>query len=349
VLVAVAVGLIAVEEVTILLGFLVHERVGEVLLWVGGPTLAAVVGTWAFRRITGRSLWGPRRWRWSDVGWGLAAGVLVLLSDTVLGVLFDLVVEDPGADVQGWIEDALLATPVLVAVGLALATPFAEEVVFRGFVLRGFEARFPTWVAVAVSSLLFGLLHLENLDPLGWLHVISATVAGAIFALALLKAGHLLAAVTAHVLVNVVATGIGLFLGSTALLTVGPAGDLPSIELEVGACARVDLEAGQAVDEESEVDCDEPHDVEVASRDELPGGPFDDVTFDDREVARVADEACRESFEAYVGADWLDSDHDYLPVLPDPDRWEDGERELVCLVVPWADDELTEPARGSGR
>lgn len=330
-------------------GFAVSDAVGDVVLWVGAPLLSVALGTVLFRAVTGRSVWGERRWRWSDLGWGALFGLAVVVSDTVLGVLFDLVVTDPGAPVQGWIDDAMVATPVLVAVGVSLATPFGEEVVCRGFLLRGFEARFSRWFAVAASSLIFGLLHLENLDPLGWLHVVSATAAGVLFALALLRTGHLIAAVTAHVVVNGLYTVLGLLAGGTLVVTVGPAGDVPTIDLDVGSCAEVAWWDGDAIAADTEVACDAPHDLEVASRGPLPGGPFDEVTPEDVEVARAADEACLEVFESYVGADWDESIYDYVPVLPDLDRWAAGDRELHCLVVPWDADAITEPARGSGR
>jgi membrane protease YdiL (CAAX protease family) len=348
-LLALAGVLLVSEGVSIELAFLAGPAVGDAVLWVGGPLLAAALGTLLFRVVTGRSVWGERRWRWSDLGWGALFGVAVLVTDVVLGTLFDLVVSEPGTPVQGWIDDAMTSTPLLVALGVSLATPFGEEVVCRGFLLRGFEARTSRWFAVAASSVIFGLLHLENLDPLGWLHVISATLAGVLFALALLRTGHLVAAVTAHVVVNTLYTVLGLLAGGTLFLTVGPDGDLPVVDLDVGACALLDRDDPAALDATSEVDCDGPHDVEVAWVGTLPGGPYPDESPDEGEVAAAADEACLDAFETYVDRDWETSVFDYVPVLPDLDRWEAGERELVCLVVPWEDDELTEPARGSGR
>jgi membrane protease YdiL (CAAX protease family) len=337
--------LLVVEEALIGLAFLGGDGPGDLMLWVGGPALTAVLGSVVYRHVTGRSIWGARRCRWSDLGWGVLVGLLILVVDTALGFLFDLVVTDQGAPVQGWIDDAMAATPLLVGLGVAVATPFGEEVVVRGVLLRGLEARTSRWVAVAVSSLIFGLLHLENLDPLGWLHVTSATIAGVLFALALIRSGHLIAAVTAHVVVNGVYTVVGLFTAGAGMLTIGPAGDVPTIDLDVGSCAVAEWWDGDALDAASEVDCDEPHDVEVAHRERLDAGA--EVTLD--QVADDADVTCLEAFERYVDQDWETSAFDYVTALPDEERWADGDRELVCLVVPWEDDEFTEPARGSGR
>jgi membrane protease YdiL (CAAX protease family) len=348
-LVGLAVGLLVVEEGLIGTSFLVGPVVGDWMLWIGAPLVSAVVGSILYRSVSGRSVWGQRRPRWSDLAWGAAFGGLVMLSDLILATVFDLVVSDPGAPVQAWLDEAMMATPLLVGLGVSLATPLGEEVVFRGPLLRGVEARWPRWVAVVISSLLFGLVHLENLDPEGWLHVIGATIAGVLFALALLRAGHLLAAVTAHVVVNGTYTIVGLVAAGTLVWTVGPAGDVPSVDLGVGDCASAAWWDGEAIDAASEVACDDTHDLEVASRGHLPGGPWGDDALEDAALASAADDACRDVFEAYVGSAWKTSSLDYVALLPDPDRWADGDRELICLVVPYDDEVLGEPARGSGR
>jgi membrane protease YdiL (CAAX protease family) len=347
VLVVLALALLAGETVAIEVAYLVSERVGDVVLWVLGPAGAAVLGALAYRAVTGRSVWGERSWQVSDLGWGVLAGLVVIGLDNLVWSLFDLFVSDPGEDVQGWIDGAMQATPWLVAIGVSVATPFGEEVVCRGVLLRGLDAPLPTWVAVAGSSLLFGLLHLEDLGPTGLVHVGTSALAGVVFAVVVLRTGHLIAGVVAHLVVNGVYTVLGLLTGGAVLLTVGPTGDLPAVDLEVGACATAAWWDGEAVDAASEVPCTDPHDLEAAARLELPGGPWEDVAHDDQGVADVADERCLDEFERYVGIDWADSTLDVVAVVPDQERWAAGERELVCLVVPWEADQLEEPAQGS--
>jgi membrane protease YdiL (CAAX protease family) len=342
------VGLFVGEGVAVELGYLLDLAVGDVVLWVLGPLGVALGGSLLYRAVTGTSLWGERRPGWGDLGWGVLAGVTVLVVDLGLYAVFDAFVPDPGAPVQGWIDDAMAATPWLVGLGVSLATPLGEEVAFRGLLLRGFGAPLRTSLAVAASSVAFGLVHLENVGPSGWIHVVSAGLAGAVFALAVLRAGHLVAGVVAHVVVNAAYTVVGVVAGGLLVWTVGPGGDLPALELEVGECAAVDWWEGQAVDRGSVVPCTEPHDLEVASRGALPGGPWDEVDLDDGRVADAAEDACLDAFERYVDADWDTSSFDHLPVLPSAERWDAGDRELVCLVVPWDDDRLTEPAEGSG-
>jgi len=45
----------------------------------------------------------------------------------------------------------------------ALVCPIYEELIFRGWILAMLVRRHPNWVAIAVSSLLFGILHLRNI------------------------------------------------------------------------------------------------------------------------------------------------------------------------------------------
>ncbi|HEX9595227.1 MAG TPA: type II CAAX endopeptidase family protein [Candidatus Saccharimonadales bacterium] len=48
---------------------------------------------------------------------------------------------------------------LLLGLLLTVFTPFSEEVIFRGFMLRGLAGRFGWTAAAVVSSLLFGLVH----------------------------------------------------------------------------------------------------------------------------------------------------------------------------------------------
>jgi len=74
-------------------------------------------------------------------------------------------------------------TYVIPAVAMALSSGLFEELFFRGVLFRSVEDMFGSWVSLAVSSLVFGLLHLAN--PAG-------TIVGAIYIS--IEAGLLLAA-----------------------------------------------------------------------------------------------------------------------------------------------------------
>lgn len=95
---------------------------------------------------------------------------------------------------DGWLLLRVLAATVTV--------PIAEELAFRGYLLRRFQAaefeavsfRAFSWSALAGSSVIFGLLHGPR-----W---IAGTLAGVIFALVVQRRGRLGNAVVAHAVAN---------------------------------------------------------------------------------------------------------------------------------------------------
>ena len=98
-----------------------------------------------------------------------------------------------------------------------LTVPMAEELAFRGFLLRrfvssDFEAvsfRTLTVFSVAASSLLFGILHGEK-----WF---VGTVAGALYAYTLHRKGRLGDAVSAHATTNALLAAYVLFFDKWSL------------------------------------------------------------------------------------------------------------------------------------
>lgn len=121
------------------------------------------------REVTELSLPGAGR-EWAigaAVGAGLYAGCVVLLM--LLGMYR--------------IEGLNPLASMVPAVAMAIKSSVFEELVFRGVLFRSVEAMAGSWIAIIVSSLVFGLLHLIN--P-------AATIAGAVYIS--IEAGLLLAA-----------------------------------------------------------------------------------------------------------------------------------------------------------
>ena len=87
-------------------------------------------------------------------------------------------------------------------IGGVVTVPIAEELAFRGFLLRRlispqFESvscRTLAWAPVLISSLGFGLLHGERWLP--------GTIAGVVFAFAMTRRGKISDAITAHAVTN---------------------------------------------------------------------------------------------------------------------------------------------------
>ena len=111
------------------------------------------------------------------MGWELGAGLLIgsLLYTACVSILIVLGVYRIDG-LNPWYF-------VIPAVAMALSSGVFEELVFRGVLFRSVEDLFGSWISLAVSSAVFGLLHLFN--P-------AATLVGAIFIS--IEAGLLLAA-----------------------------------------------------------------------------------------------------------------------------------------------------------
>jgi CAAX prenyl protease-like protein len=97
--------------------------------------------------------------------------------------------------------------------GSIAVVPLAEELAFRGFLLRWFDSenfesirwQAVSWMAILFSSAAFGLLHGER-----WL---AGTIAGALYAMAYMRRGSIGDAVAAHATTNALIAAAVLFAG----------------------------------------------------------------------------------------------------------------------------------------
>jgi exosortase E/protease (VPEID-CTERM system) len=112
---------------------------------------------------------------------------------------------------------ARIAWITLRVFGAVVMVPIAEELAFRGFLLRrlassDFESvdwRAFSWMPFLISSAAFGLLHGER-----WL---AGTIAGAVFALAQLRRGRIGEAIAAHAVANALVAAWVLIAGNWRL------------------------------------------------------------------------------------------------------------------------------------
>jgi exosortase E/protease (VPEID-CTERM system) len=158
--------------------------------------LAALVVLWAFR-----SKYRELDWRFG--GFSVVAGCAVfglwLGLDLAAGAHSSNVIAAglaslPGPARVGWL--------VLRSAAAIITVPIAEELAFRGFLIRrlisgAFEELSPrryTYAGILISSVAFGLLHGER-----WL---AGTLAGLVYAAAYLRRGRIGDAVAAHATTN---------------------------------------------------------------------------------------------------------------------------------------------------
>lgn len=91
----------------------------------------------------------------------------------------------------------------LRAVGTVIAAPIVEEIIFRGLILSRLKKAMKTWVAILISSLLFGLVHGQLL----WMTY--AFVLGMVFAAVAESAQSVTAAILFHMAFNAVSLFAG--------------------------------------------------------------------------------------------------------------------------------------------
>lgn len=88
----------------------------------------------------------------AEFGTGLLIGALMI--SAVVGTLFFM---------GYYTVDGVQFTPqILLALCIGIGPAFAEEVVFRGFALRLLSKTTGSWLALVITSLIFGLMHASN-------------------------------------------------------------------------------------------------------------------------------------------------------------------------------------------
>ena len=164
----------------------------------------ALVAWWASQSARRRLSLGLRFERSDLIGLPLGVGFQIAASIALLPIV--VWVLDGEAPTQDVVESASGLGGVdiaLVAVGAGLLAPLAEELVFRGVLLRALIVRRGPGFAIYVSAGVFAAIHL--LDPNAWLVVPVLFVLGVVLAKVTISTGRLARAFLVHVAFNLVA------------------------------------------------------------------------------------------------------------------------------------------------
>lgn len=136
----------------------------------------ALVWCWHASRRWGTGRFGADvglRARWVDAGWGPVTWGACLVAQVVVGVVV-VALKVPFTsnikDVSQLHADRGYVVSLLVLA--VVAAPIAEEIVFRGVVLRGLLSRYGAVVAVGMQGVLFGLAHFDPIRGAGNLGLI---------------------------------------------------------------------------------------------------------------------------------------------------------------------------------
>jgi len=126
----------------------------------------------------------------------------------LVGVTLASLIPMPDFVKEAFKKLAAASNPLLGALPIVIVAPFAEELFFRGYLLKGYR-RFGTGVAIWVTAILFAVVHLNPWQGL------LAVIVGVVNAVIVLRTGSLWPAILVHVVVN----------GSSSFL-MGPIGGL---------------------------------------------------------------------------------------------------------------------------
>jgi membrane protease YdiL (CAAX protease family) len=190
----------AMKSIAVVVAGLLGEWVG----YVGGPAfLSRRRGTASLARDFGLRLRG-----WRDVALGLAVGVgtYVIVLGVIYPPLLTLARHLVGHKVSvGQSAHALGALGrgvgfVAFAVSVTLGAPFAEEVFFRGLLLRGLQHRLGATRGIVVCGLVFGLAHL--LGGTEWAAAPALVVFGVVLSVLADRTGRLGPGIVAHMAFN---------------------------------------------------------------------------------------------------------------------------------------------------
>jgi uncharacterized protein len=165
----------------------------------------------------------PLRVGWERVGlrrvsplwliFGLLLGALyipinLLISTSVLSLFeVDMTEEMLSSPLTVSADTPLLTAAVMIMLA-GLVVPFAEEVFFRGVLLDWLSWRYGGWVGIVVSSVVFGVLHVNPGS------IVSISILGLLCAIAAYKTGSVWTAVAIHAGNNIVAVLLPLLLES---------------------------------------------------------------------------------------------------------------------------------------
>jgi uncharacterized protein len=152
----------------------------------------------AFRRLDGVGY--QFRIRQKDlVAFGVNL-VMCLVVVVPIGLATGFVRFNPDTDPVGFIAS-------FIAIFLTIAVP--EELLFRGLIQNFLQKTWPrAFVALVVTSIVFGLAHLNNGPSPDWRYAVLASIAGFFYGRAYLQSGGLMAPALVHASIDAVWRGL---------------------------------------------------------------------------------------------------------------------------------------------
>ncbi len=137
---------------------------------------------WRLEGLPFRALGASFTPRWfRHLVFGSAAGVLTLCLAIAVAAFSGGLSFEANTAAQGAIAQSLVTSFFVFAIAAAF-----EEVLFRGYILQTFARSGLAWLAVLLTSLFFGAVHLGNPNS-GYIATLNTVIAGVWFSVAYLK------------------------------------------------------------------------------------------------------------------------------------------------------------------
>ena len=136
--------------------------------------------------------------------WILGAFVLTQVIDNVLIIPYGLLYADREQSMnEGNIQAAAQqVTPVVFVIATAILGPIVEETVFRLILVLKGGSIVPKALAVAISSIAFGMIHMHAFTLSEFLYILQHIGCGVLMAVLLLKQKNITLVYAIHILIN---------------------------------------------------------------------------------------------------------------------------------------------------
>ncbi|USS87338.1 CPBP family intramembrane metalloprotease [Fructilactobacillus hinvesii] len=200
------VGLVIVVPVPMLFLQHYHFHTGVVIGIAVGYIALYLISIWLAYKAY-RSVWHQPNGKLTKANWKFIVVSLfeIFAVEIVIGIVAQLLHLPAGSENNQIIYQLLASNPIiliLMSLGMVFLTPMLEELVFRGFLIRGVLSWAPSWLAMIISGIVFSAGHASS----NWLSFLVYAAMGVILARVYLKTNRIQDSMTLHFLNNLLAT-----------------------------------------------------------------------------------------------------------------------------------------------
>ncbi|MTD41620.1 CPBP family intramembrane metalloprotease [Erwinia sp. CPCC 100877] len=171
-------------------------------------TFLFIFGTWMFRNFFKDNL----KWLKDHPLKSLGIVILIYITEVVVSlivsIIYDLLVSffqltDIALQNDINIQNAAkVFNPIVGIFVLAFAGPIVEEIFFRLILISGLSKKFPSYIAILVSSIVFALLHVHYFELSEFINVITHFGLGIAVGIYFYKTQNIIFPIIIHVFIN---------------------------------------------------------------------------------------------------------------------------------------------------